>query len=112
MVGQLCGSSSDAPSGTQPYRCRARPATHKARSRLSCSEAVDHPDQPRGGSYKPLRSGSKIDRSPTDHGANAADHHVGARPKRWVIGAIKAAIGRQLIGKKAQISGKTTLSKR
>jgi hypothetical protein len=29
-----------------------------------------------------------------------------------VIGAIKAAIGQQLIGKEAQISGKTTLSKR
>jgi hypothetical protein len=29
-----------------------------------------------------------------------------------VIGAIKEAIGRQLIGKEAQISGKTTLSKR
>ena len=31
---------------------------------------------------------------------------------KWVIGAIKAAIGRQLIGKEAQINGKTTLSKR
>jgi hypothetical protein len=88
-----------------------RHAIPKARSRLSYPEAVDHPDQPRGGSDKPLRSGSKIDRSPTDHGANAADHHGGARPKKWVIGGIKATIGWQLIGKEAQISGKTTLSK-
>jgi hypothetical protein len=59
------------------------------------------PDQPRGGSDKPLRSGSKIDPSPTDHRANAADHHGGARPKKRVIGEIKAAIGRQMIGKEA-----------
>ena len=65
------------------------------------SEAVDHPDQPRGGSDKPLRSGPKIDRPLTDPGANAADHRAGARPKKWVIGAIKAAIGQQLIGKEA-----------
>jgi hypothetical protein len=45
-----------------------RHTIHKARSRLSYPEAVDHPDQPRDGSDKPLRSGSKIDRSPTDHG--------------------------------------------
>jgi hypothetical protein len=37
---------------------------------------------------------------------------VKERHKRWVIGGVKAAIGRQLIGKEAQISGKTTLSKR
>jgi hypothetical protein len=40
------------------------------------------------------RSGSKIDRSPTDHGANAADHHGGTRLKKWVIGGVKAVIGR------------------
>jgi hypothetical protein len=56
---------------------------------------------PRGGSDKPLRSGPKIDRPATDHGANAADHHGGARPKKWVIGGVKAAIGRQLIGEEA-----------
>jgi hypothetical protein len=43
---------------------------------------------------------------------NAADHHGGTQPKKWVIGGVKAVIGRQLIGKEAQISGKTTLSKR
>jgi hypothetical protein len=32
---------------------------------------------------------------------NAADHHGGARPKKWVIGGVKAAIGRQMIGKEA-----------
>jgi hypothetical protein len=90
----------------------ARHAIHKARSRLSYPEAVDHPDQPRDGSDKPLRSGPKIDRPLTDPGANAADHRAGARPKKWMIGATKAAIGRQLIGKEAQISRKTTLSKR
>jgi hypothetical protein len=37
---------------------------------------------------------------------------VKERQKRWVIGGVKAAIGRQLIGKEAQISGKTTPSKR
>src|SRR5215207_8769725 len=58
------------------------------------------------------RSDPKFDRPLTDHGANAADHRAGARPKKWVIGAIKGAIGRQMIGKEAQISGKTTLSKR
>jgi hypothetical protein len=77
---------------------------------LSYPEAVDHPDQPRDGSDKPLRLGPKIDRPPTDHRANAADHHGGARPKKRVIGGIKAAIGRQMIGKDAQISGKTTPS--
>jgi hypothetical protein len=54
----------------------------------------------------------RIDRPPTDHGANAVDHREGARPKKCVIGGIKGAIGWQLIGKEAQISGKTTLSKR
>jgi hypothetical protein len=59
------------------------------------------PDRPRGGSDKPLRSGPKIDRSPADHGANAADHHGGARPKKRLIGGIKTAIGRQMIAKEA-----------
>ena len=89
---------------------RDTPSTKPARN-YPAPEAVDHPDQPRGGSDKPLRSGSKIDRSPTDYAANTADHHGGARPKKWVIGGVKAAIGRQLIGKEAHISGKTTLSK-
>jgi hypothetical protein len=62
-------------------------------------DTVDRPDQPRGGSDKPLRSGPKVDRPPTDHGANAADHHGGARPKKRVIGGVKAAIGRQMIAK-------------
>ena len=84
---------------------------YEVRSQLSHSRHDRSPDRPRGGSDKPLRSGPKIDRSLTDHGENAADHREGARPKKWVIGAIKAAIGRQLIGKEAQISGKTTLSK-
>jgi hypothetical protein len=51
---------------------RDTPSTKPARD----YPAPDTADQPRGGSDKPLRSGSKIDRSPTDHGANAADHHT------------------------------------
>jgi hypothetical protein len=87
-------------------------ASTKSARNFPTPDTADRPDQARVGSDKPLRSGPKIDRPPTDHGANAADHRAGARPKKWVIGAIKAAIGRQLIGKEAQISGKTTLSKR
>jgi hypothetical protein len=67
---------------------------YEARSRLSYPEAVDHPDQARGGSDKPLRSGPKTYRPLTDHGTNAADHHGGTRLKKWVIGGVKAVIGR------------------
>ena len=74
-----------------------------------CFETTDHPDQ---GSESIDKLHRYIDRSPTDYQTNTADHHGGAQQKNWVIGAIKAAIGRQLIGKEAQISGKTTLSKR
>jgi hypothetical protein len=79
---------------------RDTPSTRPARN-FPTPDTVDRPDQPRGGSDKPLRSGPKVDRSPTDHGANAADHHGGARPKKRVIGGIEAAIGRQMIGKEA-----------
>ena len=74
---------------------------YEVRSQLSHSRHDRSPDRPRGGSDKPLRSGPKIDRSPTDHGANAADHNGEARPKKLVIGGIEAAIGRQMIGKEA-----------
>jgi hypothetical protein len=87
-------------------------ASTKSARNFPTPDTADRPDQPRGGRDKPLRSGSKIDRPLTDHGANAADHRAGARPKKWVIGGVKAVIGRQLIGKEAQISGKTTLTKR
>jgi len=90
---------------------RDTPSTKPAHD-FPTPETVDCPGQARGGSDKPLRSGPKIDRPPTDHGVNAADHRGGARPKKWVIGGVKTAIGQQLIGKEAQINGKTTLSKR
>jgi hypothetical protein len=67
---------------------RDTPSTKPARD-YPTPETVDHPDQARDGSDKPLRSGSKTYRPLTDHGTNAADHREGARPKKWVIGGIK-----------------------
>jgi hypothetical protein len=87
--------------GSVEWRSVFYGASTKSARNFPTPDAVDRPDQPRGGSDKPLRYTPKIDRSPTDHGANAADHRGGARPKKRVIGGIEAAIGRQMIVKEA-----------